>query len=85
MKLTKLTPELFHFLEDATMLPHPILNKVAEETAKLPDSMMQIPKHQGAFMYLLTKIMNVQNAIEVGCYTGYSAIAVAAIAPKWFL
>lgn len=82
MKSTPLTPELFAYLEDHSLLAHPILERVAAETAKLPDAMMQIPKHQGGLMYLLVKLLGVKEAIEVGCYTGYSAIAVAAALPE---
>jgi len=81
MKLTTVNQELFNFLERASLQPHPILDKVVEETAKLPDAMMQIPKHQGAFMYLLIKILGVKSAVELGCYTGYSAIAMASALP----
>lgn len=81
MKLTVLTPELFQYLEHHSLEAHPILEKVVAETAKLPDAVMQIPKHQGGFMHLLVKLLNVKEAIEVGCYTGYSAIAVASALP----
>lgn len=82
MKLTVLTPELFQYLEAHSLLAHPILEKVAAETAKLPDAVMQIPRHQGGFMHLLVKLLGVKDAIEVGCYTGYSAIAVASALPQ---
>lgn len=81
MKSTPLNPALFAYLESNSLLPHPILERVAAETAKLPDANMQIPKHQGALMYLLVKMLGVKEAIEIGCYTGYSAIAVAAGLP----
>ena len=82
MKSTVLTPELFKYLELHSLLAHPILDKVVQETAKLPDAMMQIPKHQGGFMHLLVKLLGVKEAIEVGCYTGYSAIAVGSALPS---
>lgn len=80
-KLTPVSPKLFSYLEHHSLNAHPILSKVAEETAQLPDAVMQIPKHQGGFMYQLIKLTNAKVAIEVGCYTGYSAIAVAAALP----
>lgn len=82
MKSTVLTPELFKYLEHNALLAHPILEKVVQETAKLPDAVMQIPKHQGGFMHLLVKLLGVKEALEVGCYTGYSAIAVASALPN---
>lgn len=82
IKSTILTPELFNYLEHHSLLAHPILERVAAETAKLPDAIMQIPRHQGGFMHLLIKLLGVSEAIEVGCYTGYSAIAVASALPS---
>ena len=38
---------------------------------------MQIPPEQGAFMTLLVRALGVRNAVEVGTFTGYSAIAIA--------
>ena len=81
MKFTSITPQLFEYLEQNSLLAHPILERVAQETSRLPDSIMQIPKHQGGFMHLLVKLLNVKEALEVGCYTGYSAIAVASALP----
>jgi caffeoyl-CoA O-methyltransferase len=40
-------------------------------------SMMQIAPEQGAFMSLLTRLIGARNAIEVGTFTGYSAISIA--------
>ena len=81
IKATPLTPELFDYLESHSLLAHPILERLAAETAKLPDANMQIPRHQGGLMHMLVKLLGVKEAIEVGCYTGYSAIAVAAALP----
>jgi predicted O-methyltransferase YrrM len=81
IKKTPVTPALFDYMESHSLLAHPILAKVVEETAKRSDSIMQIPRHQGGFMHLLVKLMGVKEAIEVGCYTGYSAISVATALP----
>ena len=40
-------------------------------------SMMQIAPEQGAFMTLLTRLIGARRAIEVGTFTGYSAISIA--------
>lgn len=82
IKATPLTPALFDYLEANSLLAHPILDRVAAETSKLPDAIMQIPRHQGGFMHMLVKLLGVKEAIEIGCYTGYSAIAVAAALPE---
>ncbi|MCX6118911.1 MAG: O-methyltransferase [Proteobacteria bacterium] len=82
MKLTPVGIELFQFLEDVSIMPNETLTQVALETSKLPDAVMQIPKHQGAFLYLLMKLTKANHIVELGCYTGYSAIAMASALSK---
>ena len=50
---------------------------IAETEALGGISMMQIAPEQGAFMTLLTRLIGARNAIEVGTFTGYSAISIA--------
>ena len=50
---------------------------IAETEALGGISMMQIAPEQGAFMTLLTRLINARRAIEVGTFTGYSAISIA--------
>jgi caffeoyl-CoA O-methyltransferase len=58
--------------------PDPLLEELIEETRKLgPISMMQIAPEQGAFMTLLARAIGARRAIEVGTFTGYSAISIA--------
>ncbi|MGE0174826.1 MAG: O-methyltransferase [Oligoflexales bacterium] len=77
MKTVPMTEELYQYVMKFCPLPHPILKKVEEETAIRKDKGMQISRDQGAFMHMLAKLMNAENAIEVGCFTGYSAISIA--------
>jgi predicted O-methyltransferase YrrM len=51
------------------------------ETAALPMAGMQISPEQGAFMQLIVKLLGVRRALEVGTFTGYSALAVAEALP----
>lgn len=55
----------------------PALKRCREETAKRDDARMQISPEQGAFMAFLATLMQAKTAVEVGTYTGYSALAVA--------
>ena len=52
-----------------------------EETQKLPMAMMQIAPEQGAFLAMLTKLTNAKRYVEVGTFTGYSALSVALAMP----
>ena len=54
-----------------------LLAALREETARLPGAQMQIAPEQGAFMAMLTKLLDVRLAVEIGVYTGYSSISVA--------
>jgi predicted O-methyltransferase YrrM len=58
-----------------------VLARLREETAKLPMSAMQIGPEQGAFMAWLAGTLGVKRAVEVGTFTGYSAICVASALP----
>jgi caffeoyl-CoA O-methyltransferase len=61
---------------------HPALRHCREETAKMPMANMQIAPEQGAFLALLAKAIGAKRALEIGTFTGYSALAVAlALAP----
>jgi caffeoyl-CoA O-methyltransferase len=54
-----------------------VLAEVERETAERSDAMMQISPDQGALMTLLAKLVGASNALEVGTFTGYSAICIA--------
>ena len=55
-----------------------VLRRVQEETALMGDiAVMQIAPDQGAFMTLLTRLIGAREAIELGTFTGYSAICIA--------
>jgi len=59
----------------------PVLARLREETAKLPMAMMQISIEQGAFMANLVRMIGAKRTIEVGTFTGYSALVVALALP----
>jgi len=55
-----------------------VLQDLREETAALgDDARMQISVEQGAFMRMLAATTGARSAIEVGTFTGYSALCVA--------
>jgi caffeoyl-CoA O-methyltransferase len=58
--------------------PDEIQRSLIDVTAELGSAAgMQISPEQGAFMTILTKIVGVQFAVEVGTFTGYSALSIA--------
>src|SRR5665213_894638 len=52
-----------------------------EETAKMPMAMMQIAPEQGAFLQVLAKLTGAKKYVEIGTFTGYSALSVALAMP----
>jgi predicted O-methyltransferase YrrM len=59
----------------------PVQQRLRAETAKLPQGGMQIGPDQGALMSLLIKLIGATKAIEIGTFTGYSALCVASALP----
>ena len=72
-----LTPALYDYLLAVSLREPPVLRRLREETSKLPVANLQISPEQGQFMRLLVRIAGVRRAIEIGTFTGYSAISVA--------
>jgi predicted O-methyltransferase YrrM len=56
--------------------------RLRAETAKLPEAGMQIGADQAAFLALLVRNSGAKRCIEIGTFTGYSALAIAAALPK---
>lgn len=59
-----------------------ILRRLREETSTMPMSVMQISPEQGQFFSLLIPLIGAKNALEVGTFTGYSALCVALALPE---
>ena len=72
-----LTDPLYDYLLQVSLREPALLARLREETAALPDARMQIAPEQGAFMTLLARAMGARRAIEIGTFTGYSALCLA--------
>jgi caffeoyl-CoA O-methyltransferase len=56
----------------------PLLDELRAETEALGEiAIMLISREQGDFLTLLTKLLEVRSAVEVGTFTGYSSICIA--------
>lgn len=60
---------------------HPEQHALREATAKHPHAGLQIAPEQGQFMQVLVKLAGARRTIEVGTFTGYSALTVALALP----
>jgi O-methyltransferase len=59
----------------------PVQRRLREETSHLPLAGMQIGADQGALLAMLVRLTGARRAIEIGTFTGYSALAVASALP----
>jgi caffeoyl-CoA O-methyltransferase len=83
--MTRRTPPLSDALYDyllSVSLREPlVLRRLREETAGHPQSDMQISPEQGQLMALLARTIGARRTLELGVFTGYSALAVALALP----
>lgn len=70
------------YLLDQSLREHPLLAELRQETARMPEANMQIAPEQGQFMGLLARLIGVRRYLEVGTFTGYSALAVMLALPE---
>lgn len=77
----KLDERLYAYLQEHSLREHPVLRELREATSGMKHAGMQIAPEQGQFMALLARAVNARRAIEVGVFTGYSALAVALALP----
>ena len=76
-----LSDALYTYLLDNSLRETDLMRRLREETASLPGAGMQIGPEQGQFMALLVELMGAKRCLEIGTYTGYSALAVALALP----
>lgn len=65
----------------ATMRQTDLEKRLRDETSKLKSGGMQIGPDQAAFFQILVRSIGARRALEIGTFTGYSALAVAAALP----
>lgn len=80
-KTLNLSEALYDYLRSVSDREPPLLRDLRAETAKLESANMQIAPEQGQFMAMLLKLMGAHRVLEVGTYTGYSALALALALP----
>jgi caffeoyl-CoA O-methyltransferase len=73
-----LSSELADYLVSHGTRPDAVQQALIEETATLGAvAGMQIAPEQGAFLTVLTRLIGARRAIEIGTFTGYSALCIA--------
>ena len=80
-KTATLSDDLYDYLISVSLREQPVLRRLREETAQDSMSTMQIAPEQGQLMAVLVQLMGARKALEIGVYTGYSALCVASALP----
>jgi len=77
----ELSEDLYNYLLSVSSREAAVLARLRDETDKLAEAGMQISPDQGQFMALLLKLIGARRVIEIGTFTGYSALVMAMALP----
>lgn len=77
-----LPDKIARYMSEHAVREPEILRELRAATQKVPMSGMQIGADQGNFMQLLVQAIGAKRCLEIGTYTGYSALAVALALPE---
>lgn len=83
-KYISLNDSLYQYVQSVSVRPHDIQTQLREDTRNQfgEAAGMQIPPEQAALMSLLLKTMNARRVLEIGVFTGYSALVAALALPN---
>jgi len=77
-QITGVDSAIYQYMLDSTLREQAILTRLREETNRMQDvAAMQISPDQGQFMALMVKLLQARHILEIGCFTGYSSLAMA--------
>jgi predicted O-methyltransferase YrrM len=76
-----LDDRIYEYLLSVSLREQPVLRRLRQETSRLPNASMQIAPEQGQFMALLIKLTGARKVLEIGTFTGYSALVMALALP----
>jgi predicted O-methyltransferase YrrM len=81
-RILPLSPRLYDYVLSHTARETAMQRRLRAATQHERGAGMQIGADQGAFMQLLVRLTGAKNCLEIGTYTGYSALCVALAMPK---
>jgi predicted O-methyltransferase YrrM len=76
-----LTPKVYDYLQQVSLREPEVLQQLRLQTHKMSMGQMQISPEQGQFMRLLVELIGAKKTLEIGVFTGYSALSVALSLP----
>ena len=77
-----LSDKLYDYILEVSLREAPLWAELRAETNRMPEAAMQISPDQGQFMSLLTRLIGAKRVIEIGTFTGYSALCFAQALPE---
>ncbi|NVB43219.1 class I SAM-dependent methyltransferase [Pseudenhygromyxa sp. WMMC2535] len=81
--ITLLSKALTAYVHDHTTPEAPIFGELREEThADLSSPQMQVGRVEGAFLKLMVQVSGARRVLEIGTFSGYSAMAMASGLPE---
>jgi len=81
-KTFTLPDDLYDYILSVSLREDPLLRQLREETAQDEMSRMQVAPEQGQLLALLARLTGARRALEIGVFTGYSALCVARALPE---
>jgi len=76
-----ISTELYQYVLRHGVRESDLLRRLREETATLPRGDMQIAPEQGPLLAILVQLMGARKVLEIGTFTGYSALCIASALP----
>lgn len=81
IKTTAITPELYDYILQKFVREPEVARRLRQETYKLAQAQMQTPPEEACFLNFLVTAMRARKTLEVGVFTGYSALWTALALP----
>jgi len=79
----EITKKVINYLSNLSYRPDPIIDELVKETKNLGQiAEMQIAPEQGQFLQLLAKLISAKKCLEIGRFTGFSALSLAKALPE---
>ncbi len=77
-----MTDKLYDYVLIASLREPALLQALRDETARFPNAQMQLAPEQGQFLAFLVRAIGARRTLELGVFTGYSALCVALALPS---